>query len=71
MIVLHIENSYSTWLPHTMKKKIQEASKLECGLTNAAFYLNRTYCSMYVEWWLHNIGYYLTLPFNKPSFIPL
>ena len=20
---------------------------------------------MYIEWWLHNIGYYLTLPFNK------
>lgn len=25
--------------------------------------LNRTYQSMYVEWWLHNIGYYITKPF--------
>ena len=24
--------------------------------------LNRTMRSMYIEWWIHNIGYYLTLP---------
>lgn len=27
--------------------------------------LNRSYTSMYIEWWLHNIGYYITLPFLK------
>ncbi len=25
--------------------------------------LNRTYVGMIVEWYIHNIGYYLTLPF--------
>jgi hypothetical protein len=25
--------------------------------------LGRTHKDMYVEWWLHNIGYYVTLPF--------
>jgi hypothetical protein len=24
--------------------------------------LNRSYYSLYIEWWLHNIAYYLTLP---------
>lgn len=24
--------------------------------------LNRSWKSLYIEWWLHNIGYYLTLP---------
>lgn len=23
--------------------------------------LNRSYSSMYIEWWLHNIGYYATV----------
>jgi hypothetical protein len=32
---------------------------------NAQVLLNRTYDSMYIEWWLHNLGYYLTLPFLK------
>ena len=27
--------------------------------------LNRTYRDMYIEWYLHNIGYWLTLPFKK------
>lgn len=25
--------------------------------------LRRSYLSMYIEWWLHNIGYYLTKSF--------
>lgn len=27
--------------------------------------LNRSYKDMYIEWYLHNIGYWLTLPFIK------
>ena len=25
--------------------------------------LNRPMWTIYIEWWIHNIGYYLTLPF--------
>jgi hypothetical protein len=25
--------------------------------------ITRSYTSMYIEWYLHNIGYYITLPF--------
>ena len=32
-------------------------------------YLNRSWISLYVEWYLHNIGYYITLPFIKIPFI--
>ena len=31
-------------------------------LYDAEEYLNRSYLSMYIEWWLHNIGYYITKP---------
>ena len=31
----------------------------------ASMILNRSYNSMYIEWWLHNIGYWITLPFTK------
>jgi hypothetical protein len=31
--------------------------------------LNRTWKGMYIEWWLHNIGYYITLPFIKNDII--
>jgi hypothetical protein len=27
--------------------------------------LNRSYLSMYFEWWAHNIGYYISKPFQK------
>lgn len=29
--------------------------------------MNRTFPGMYIEWWLHNLGYYITLPFAKLS----
>ena len=29
--------------------------------------MNRTFPGMYIEWWLHNLGYYITLPFTKLS----
>lgn len=31
--------------------------------------LNRSWNGMYFEWYLHNIGYFLTLPFVKNEFI--
>ena len=27
--------------------------------------LNRSYKGMYIEWYLHNLGYWFTLPFVK------
>lgn len=31
--------------------------------------LNRSWISMYIEWWLHNIGYYVTLHLRAWSFM--
>ena len=31
--------------------------------------LNRSYRGMYIEWWLHNIGYWVTAPFVKFDYI--
>jgi hypothetical protein len=36
---------------------------LESHTTNPKNELNRTYIGMIAEWYIHNIGYYLTLPF--------
>lgn len=39
----------------------------QCHLYYGSYYpeitLGRSYSSMVIEWWLHNIGYYLTKPF--------
>lgn len=58
---IHIDNSYSTWSMNAMKKKIDDKVSLTYGDEySAETLLNRTYVSMYVEWWLHNLGYYTT-----------
>ena len=65
---LHIENSYRIWSRLQMRNNIdfEWSQKNDIWLVmNPEDYLNRTYESMYVEWWLHNIGYYITLPFVK------
>lgn len=59
---IHIENSYNIWLTKKMKRRIRRKSNELCGLYDAEVYLNRSYLSMYIEWWLHNIGYYITKP---------
>ena len=60
---LHIKNSYDIWKISDMGRVID----LECYDTynnlDAEEVLNRSYLSMYIEWWLHNIGYYITKPF--------
>jgi hypothetical protein len=45
--------------------KITMESWHEYQDTEAYRVLNRSYISMYIEWYLHNIGYWLTLPFIK------
>ena len=62
---LHIENSYNIWLKSTMFDMITEECHEKYGSYAANKILNRTYRGMYIEWWLHNIGYWVTLPFVK------
>ena len=46
-----------------MKRKLNVECFKRFNTYNANKILNRSYCSMYLEWWLHNIGYYMTKPF--------
>lgn len=62
---IHIENSYNEWLKSNMRSLI----RIKCFDRYQSFdvdkVLNRTYRGMYIEWYLHNTGYWLTLPFKK------
>lgn len=62
---IHIENSYNEWLTSNMRSLI----RIKCFDRYQSFdvdkVLNRTYRGMYIEWYLHNTGYWLTLPFKK------
>ena len=60
---IQIKNSYSIWAPQQMKPIIQESTMAKYNTHEANNLLNRSYDSMYIEWWLHNIGYYITKPF--------
>ena len=60
---LHILNSYNIWSISQMKQLILQANP------NPTAYLNRTWKSLYIEWYLHNIGYWVTLPFIKTKWI--
>ena len=62
MKCIHVEDSYNMWSIKKMKRTIN----LECYKSfetyNPESALNRDYWTMYIEWWLHNIGYYMTKP---------
>ena len=58
---IHIDNSYNIWSTFKMKEIILDYTK------NPKEDINRTFLGMYIEWWIHNIGYYITLPFIKIS----
>ena len=60
---IKIKDSYSIWSPKTMKTLIKNAAIDKYGFDNAPDLLNRNYISMYIEWWMHNVGYYITKPF--------
>ena len=60
---IHIKNSYNIWSPSDMRWHINKESFSKFNTYYPEFVLNRTYDSMYIEWWLHNIGYYITKPF--------
>ena len=65
---LHISDSYKVW-------RISEMNELmtprNCCLKDVETILNRPLWTIYIEWWLHNIGYYLTKPIAKLQHINL
>ena len=60
---LHIENSYNIWNKSKMRAILIKKCLYEYDSVIVSSELNRSYKSMYIEWWLHNIGYYITKPF--------
>ena len=63
---IQIKDSYKIWQPSEMFAHIWNECILKYKLPPKTV-LHRSYIGMYVEWWLHNIGYHVTKPF---SFIP-
>ena len=62
---IHIENSYNIWNKTEMCYLIRINCLENYYIRNAEKILNRSMRGMIIEWYLHNIGYYLTLPFIK------
>lgn len=60
---IHIDNGYNVWLADEMDKTIISNCMEKYDTCNAGHALNRSYSSMHIEWWLHNIIYYITKPF--------
>lgn len=58
---IQIKNSYNIWKPLTQRIMLSIA----IDDWNPDKYLNRSWRSIHIEWWLHNIGYYITLPFIR------
>lgn len=48
---------------------ITAACKAEYDSFFAEKVLNRSYRGMYIEWWLHNLGYWVTRPFTKNAYV--
>lgn len=65
---IHIEDSYSIWNMEKMKYRIYKKCCEKYDSDFPETQLNRSYFSMYIEWWLHNIGYYITKPFCHIEF---
>ena len=57
---IQIKDSYKIWRPFVMRQLIIDACCVKYDSIFVEDVLNRSYASMYIEWWLHNIGYYLT-----------
>lgn len=60
---IHIENSYKIWSSTMMYAHIMTKCYKLYNSIFADEILNRSWEGMYVEWWLHNIGYWVTKPF--------
>ena len=66
---IQIVDSYDIWGPTLMKACINVACKCKYGSWCATEVLRRSYADMLIEWWLRNLGYYLTKPFCCIAFI--
>lgn len=64
MKVITINDGYKYWHPK-MQCILIELSCLNKYRTASIIILNRSQISLVTEWWLHNIGYYITKPFIK------
>lgn len=62
---IHIDDSYKIWSTKYMSCEISMLCNTLYDDFDASKVLNRSWKGMYIEWWLHNIGYYLTLSFIK------
>ena len=62
---IQIKNSYDVWLPRDHRWYANRESYEKYAEKDAAFLLHRSWLSIHIEWWLHNIGYYITKPFDK------
>lgn len=71
MYNLHIVDSYKIWSVEKMKDEIDYAIKNQLGFEHikVEFVLGRSYNSLCFEWLLHNIVYYITLPFCKIGYM--
>ena len=58
---IQFKDSYKIWKPYTMVCMIEDATRY--------FQVWDKYRTHIIEWWLHNIGYWLTLPFSFVPFI--
>lgn len=65
---IHIKNSYNIWNTAKMKSIIDKKCFEQYNSQMPEVQLNRLYSSIYIEWWLHNIGYYITKPFSSIEF---
>lgn len=57
---IQIKDSYKVWRPSIMKRCIRIECIYKYDMASADRVLHRSWVSIYIEWWLHNIGYYLT-----------
>lgn len=60
---VQIKNSYNTWKIGAMMHHIFDAATFLPDID----WMAKNTLLIAIEWWIHNIGYYLTLPFIKNS----
>lgn len=66
---IQIKNSYNIWSINAMKVLMTHELIRKYNTPSADKLFRRSYVSMYIEWWLHNIGYYITKPFCSIEWI--
>ena len=57
---IQIKDGSKIWRPSEMKAALQDACAEKYDNPFPEVVLNTPYSMLYLEWWLHNIGYCLT-----------